>query len=364
VVNSGRRLLALPTYRPLIALTPGVTIELIGGTEIEMLPVDAEGTAGLKIVFGRAILRTAGKANVRLRLQVGPQTGVITFVDPESAAAVEVTRLLIPGTNPATEPAALATYVYAATGQLLWDEADRETVAIGARQCLALTGQAAAAPVAVEQFPAWVTSVSLSVWDNLASPVLERAIGPDRSADLNLIELANHRRTEVAWLAARCLGYIGQPESMLAVLNEVADKQLWPKSIERLHQAVARGPEAASAIHQALKRQYAQDAEDMYRMLWDYTQKDLDGGEAARLVGHLEHDTLAVRVLSFWNLKNITGWGLFYKPEQTAAKRARSVSEWKARLEQNQIKMRPPEQPQEAPGPQEPPPAPPDEPPL
>ena len=37
--------------------------------------------------------------------------------------------------------------------------------------------------------------------------------------------------------------------------------------------------------------------------------------EAARLVENLEHDSLAFRRLSFWNLRRVTNWGRTYRPE-------------------------------------------------
>ena len=48
------------------------------------------------------------------------------------------------------------------------------------------------------------------------------------------------------------------------------------------------------------------DALEFARKLAD----DLEGGEDVKLVKGLEDDMLAVRVLSFWNLKDLTGLGL------------------------------------------------------
>ena len=83
-----------------------------------------------------------------------------------------------------------------------------------------------------------------------------------------------------------------------------------------------------------------EDAAALYRMLWGYTNKDLEDGADRKLVQYLDHDKLAFRVLAFWNLKDITGMKLYYQPEQTAAQRRRWVTEWKRYREQGKVRIR------------------------
>ena len=81
-----------------------------------------------------------------------------------------------------------------------------------------------------------------------------------------------------------------------------------------------------------------------------YTNKQLqfgdDGkqpegeGEDKNLVQGLRNDeVLAVRVLSYWNLKDITGRGEIYQPEQPAARRQPSVHRWEQRLAAKEIRL-------------------------
>jgi len=81
-------------------------------------------------------------------------------------------------------------------------------------------------------------------------------------------------------------------------------------------------------------------------MLWGYTDKQLEvaddgkGGEDAKLVRALDDDLLAVRVLAIWNLKDITGGvGLYYYPEQPAARRQQPVRNWHKRLDAKEIRL-------------------------
>ena len=118
----------------------------------------------------------------------------------------------------------------------------------------------------------------------------------------------------------------------MPLLAEPANKT-WTDYVEYLRDAVARDPAAAAAVRTALERQYPQGT-DMYRMLWGYTNEQLSGkdpehAEDVSLVEALNSDSLAMRRLSFWNLKDITGYGgLFYKPEDTAAQRQQAYQAW------------------------------------
>jgi hypothetical protein len=133
---------------------------------------------------------------------------------------------------------------------------------------------------------------------------------------------------------------------------------------------VARDAETATAVRLALENQYPQQAAALYRMLWGYTDDDLQNGEDANLVKSLDDETLAVRVLAIWNLKDITGLvGQYYRPEETPARRQQPKRRWEDRLKAKEIRLRstdekagPPTRGRAAPSPRRPPaPRPPDE---
>jgi hypothetical protein len=167
---------------------------------------------------------------------------------------------------------------------------------------------------------------------------------------MGLKELADHRKSEVARLARRCLGYLNDFDPAVAALDDPDQRQYWWESsgatpsssyIEQLRAAIARGPETAAFVRQAIEKKFgADDAAVLYRMLWGYTNQDLEGGADAKLVQFLDHEKLAFRVLSYWNLHDITGLKLYYQPEQTAVKRRHAVAAWKQRREAGEIRIR------------------------
>ncbi len=344
ILISEEPLVAPTGFRPKIALSAGVTLQLLGSTRIELLAGGGHALAGVRIRYGRVLIMPLAEAGTQLQLVIGDRTGVITFADAESIVALEVTHTRIPGTDPERVPVAVGANLYARTGQILWDEgAESEIVPVEAGACLAVGSQPADGPRAVQELPKWLMLGPLGDLDRRATSKVEQSLQIGRSPGLVLMELAdpNHRQEEVRRLAARCLGDMGRFDDMVAALNDSGNRLDWPKYyIEYLRNAVARSPDEAAEVRQAIERQYREEPAAWYRMLWDYSAEDLEGGQDAKLVEYLDHKVLAFRVLSFWNLKNITGYGLYYHPDQTAAKRQGPVRSWRIRLEAGEIKIK------------------------
>jgi hypothetical protein len=296
----------------------------------------------VKLAFGRVVIMPAVNAGTRLRVMIGDCRAVVTFVQADSAAALEATPFRIPGTDPETEPVHLAATLYATKGEILWSEAgSAQPIRLVTPARLPINEMAARTPIAEGDTPKWVASDTLSPLDVRGSATVELELGrADRAADLVLMELTDHRQKEVKRLAVRCDAYLGRFDAMVAALNNNDLKLEWSDYVDWLRAALARGPESAAAIRTALeKKPYPpQEADDLYRMLWGYSDQDLQSGQDAKLVKLLDHDTLAIRVLSFWNLKDITGLGLNYSPDLTAAKRQQSVRRWQDRLKTKEIR--------------------------
>ncbi len=345
ILHPGQRLITLPTYRPEIALTAGagINLQLLGGTEIELLPGGEQELAGLRIRRGRVFIMPLIEAGAQLRLVVGNRSGVITFADAESVVAVEAVPMRLDGTNPEANPGLVRTYLFATkTGHVLWDEGVAGAVVrVDAGHCLALEGVAEnAASSVVSATPGWGRDEAFGSWDTLASPVLEESLDTQRPASLGLMELAEHRQREVRWLAVRCLGRIGQFGPLVAALKDPEHRQLWPECVDELRQAVWRNAEAAAVVRQTMQKELLRDADQvdaLVRILWGYTEQDLRDGGAETLIDYLMHEHLALRVLSFSTLKDLTALRLNYAPDDPEVKRRQRAAVWRQRLESGEI---------------------------
>ena len=363
---SGQRLLALPTYRAEISLNSAITLQMLGGTQVQLLAGSPQAPAGLEVAFGRLVLMPLAQGGPQVRLVVEGRSGVLTLADAETIAAVEVVRYHAPGVNPESQPPRAAIDLYVSHGAALWQEKGAaEPVRIVAPARLPLDEQTPREPQPLESkaLPNWIVLESLGPLEQRASNTVAQSLQGGRSASLSLTEIEEtyHRQKEVVRLVWRCLDYLDQFDPMVAALNNPADKADWLDYFEQLRQAAARGPETAAAIRQSLEKKFGQEAPAAYRMFWGYSDKDLQNGADAKLVQLLEHETLAFRVLGYLNLKDLTGLGLFYHPEYTTAKRQQPVKAWKQRREAGEIRIKSPEEKSPAvtePAPLEPPPPP------
>lgn len=261
---------------------------------------------------------------LRLRIIIGDRSGVITYVDPEAIVAAEVRNIHAPGVEPETETARITADFLVTAGHVLWDETGQKTLEIAAPAKFKIENYLPPEIIVSKNLPKWDTE-PISQIDHRASVTMIQELlskPPTRPAQRGLMELADkHRQKEVRWLAIRCLGYIGYFDPMVTVLDDTASKQEWGDNIDQLREAVGRDVETAVAVRKTLESRYPQEAADMYRMLWGYSDKNLELGEDEKLVKFLDNDNLAVRVLSFLNLKDITGKSLGYLPEQTQTRR-------------------------------------------
>ena len=164
----------------------------------------------------------------------------------------------------------------------MWDEPGGgeapKTLQLAAPQWVSFNAALTSEPAISKELPKWITAEPISALDRRASISLAQplALPTDRLARLALLEVVTSRpQKEVRWLALRCLGYIGQFDDMVKALNDPARKLDWPEYVDQLREAVARDSESAAAVRLALEKQYPQQAADLYRMLWGYTDKDL-----------------------------------------------------------------------------------------
>ena len=338
----GCTLLTPPMYRPALAVSNGTTVQLLGGTRMEIRPFDSPDVPAVTIAYGRIVLQAAENKRVRLGLRTGRLAGTLEL-DAGSIAAVEVMRSPNPGADPESKPGAPRLTLHAVRGQASWrgERTGSETRFHGPSQLLLEENSPQASPSSAS-IPAWVQDKTISPLDERASVVVRQAIPPGQSAQLRLLELTERRQLEVRWLAIRSVTFTGDFEPMIAMLNDPASRLYWPDCFDQLREAVSRDPADAADARTALKKRYGDDGRNLYRMLWGYTDQDLQGGEDAKLVRSLDHETLAARVLAFLNLKNITGLALNFRPEDPSAKRRVSVRRWEQLLEAGKIRLKTP----------------------
>lgn len=335
----GDALISLPTFRSTIALSSGVTLQLLGDTIVELEAPDADGVPVVRLAYGQLVGMTIGDANAQVKLRVADRIARVTFGDAGSTMAVELKTERIPGTDPREQPPEVHVDLFAATGSITWDEgADGEKLELNAESRYRLGSDQ---PPVKEAMPSWIASEQLSPLEKSASDKVDEYLSAEyqTKVEQGLRELADYRRLEVQALSARCLASIGIYLPTINALEDDKQRAFWSNHIETLQDAIGRSPEAAIRVYELLVMKHGEeDGQKLFRMLWGYTRENLEAGEASNLVDYLDHEDLDFRVLASWNLREITGTGsILYRPEASAAQRKQYVQKWRQRLDSGQI---------------------------
>ncbi|HKD35860.1 MAG TPA: hypothetical protein VKB78_03640, partial [Pirellulales bacterium] len=340
-VNIGDKLLALPTFQPTVTLAAGVTLQLVPETLIELAGID-QGVPVVRVHYGRVILMTTGNAGVKVKLALGDFTGTLVFDDAEAKVGAEVRPYHLPGVDPEKNQPQRSVSLYAINGDASWLAAGGNPEKLHAPGRLALSPDIQPNPE--REVPKWAVAETPSPLDARAAKELNKALDEKRPVTQALLELSSHRRAENKSMAARALALIGEFGPFDNLFNDPDEKAVWPIQIESLKAALARGPAVAAKIRAALEGERGKEGDELYRMLWGYSKDDLAAGAAAKLIDYLDHDSMDMRVLAFYNLRQIVGPGgpeSYYRPEQPAPVRQQSIRRWRERFKDGQLGAKP-----------------------
>ena len=336
----GDQLLVLATYRPTIALSAGISLQVPAETVFTLMPLDPNGNPGVKILFGKMVALTNGKAGSQLRVDIGTNAGTLTFNNSDATVGIEVRRFFLPGANPETSEPQIAADLIAANGQLDWAGRDGASATLTAPQRWQLIPAATGIPTTeANQVPKWIVGETLNASETRASEALIGLLDSGKPLMVALREMAMHRRVENREFAAQCLAQLDQFEPLISAFNDPDQRPVWPLEIACVKASLARGQNTAIAVREAFTKQRGEDAgKDLYRMFWGYTKSQLQQeGEAAKLVGYLDHDNLDFRVLAFQNLYGLTGAHHNYQPAAPDQTRKQPTRQWQEALRTGQI---------------------------
>jgi hypothetical protein len=352
----GERVLALPEFRPRIALSSGLQLDLSGGTQAILgIGNDLEPTAAatlesipsLELVYGRVVLLNPSNADKQIHLQLGSNTGLATL-GHNKTLAIELGRKHVPGQDPRQTPASVEARLFAPDGGVVWhDAAGDKDIAKPARWSLA---EAGATEVMDDSAPPeWIDRepiVQLSE-QRYGAPVIETTLVSNAPVDTQLLEMyQGSNRKEVKSLAARCASHVGLYQPFIDALRDSDQKANWKTHIDALRGAMAVSPESADKVFQALVDQRGKPAAgDLYEMLCGYSVEQIGPtpdlmktGAVLKLINWLEDDSLDYRVLAVQNLWENTGKRLMPNPAASLAERTQNVRRWRSRLEAGELK--------------------------
>lgn len=343
------QLIALPGFRPQIALMSGVHVTFLGESAVELGPALDDGVASMVVEQGRLLFFTDGTVDgARMALVLGGRQGVLSFESTDAMAAIEVRPYLYPGTNPESGPAHRVVQIVVTAGEVEWSERSEsgETTPFSIRSGQMHTllndqpGQTIAAPTP----PGWVDpGQGTSGVDGVAAKALERLLDAKRPVSVGLYEQLTFRQADVRSLVARCLSQLDQFDPLIDQFNDKDLRSYWSSGFDAIQLAIARHPQTAVAVRTSIEKRRPDNAQLLYRMLWGYSPEQLDQEGARQLVKALEAPHVDIRVLAAENLRRITGKMYFADKEPERQKAA--LVRWKNMEREKQIVYKSPPSP-------------------
>jgi hypothetical protein len=334
-LSVGDRLLTLPNFRSQIALNNGLTIDMLGGTLAELLPIDATGTPGLMLLRGRLMLLTAGGTKAAIRLENGRSQTMLALATGE--LGVEYVANRAPGTDP-SRSVPWVIQLYAKSGNLAWASPGGPEAPINVPSQWYVTETTLPAQAPQSALPAWLASDERDLLAKQAADFVELGLRTDKALSVALREMVSDRRVENVQMALACLAQLGEYDDFVPLLRDPTQRySSWENYIRLLVKALDFGPVYAEKVRDAFVRQHGPRGEQIYRLLWGFSDEQLQGGDAQTLVELLDHEELDFRVVAYWNLCEVTTLPPPYSPQDAPLKRKLTIQKWTQKLEAGQI---------------------------
>jgi hypothetical protein len=360
-VDSASQLICPPLYRDRLSMLGQVDMTIVGPARVQ-LSASPNDTAQINVNSGRVLLSpwieptlsptdddsqigAEETGAVIVQVVFGDSTHELTFGQPDAVAAIEVEYVRPPGTDP--EDATSVTSfikVLAVKGQFDWKTMGTPSVSVATGEELRWSPTEAATKNPTTSIPTWIEpskpvpgSIESSARDGLLA-----LVRGNESIELSLREAIDFRRAEVGALAAQTLLLLESPDCYFGVdgiFSDVKQKAFWPDHFAALVSKLDQGAESAAIVREAVNQMDAAEADVIFRLLWLFSNAQLEAGADEVLVKSLDSSNMTVRVLGAENLRRITGTTLFYKPENnTAPRRASDIKKWETRLKKRDIR--------------------------
>lgn len=339
-LSAGDLLLSLPSYRPQLVLTPGVKLTLVHDGLVQLLPAVGETTPRIELRRGRAILLPVVMSPMSIRCVLGSQEGTLSFSNLESAAAIEVRQLLPIGSDPETTPIQVVARLSCTQGQITWKVGNEPPLVLDVGTQVTAIDRTPFSLVESASPPAWLDPTTDSELEIRAANELRKALIPGRPLTLSLLEKTNFRQQEVVDLASRALATMESPKELIERLSDSRQSSFWANQVVALQQLVERGPESARIVRQAFEELHGELAPILYRLTWGFSPEQLASSGASELVAFLESNDMALRVLAFKTLEQITGMNHLYRPELSPDQEKSKIARWQRALAEGRIVYR------------------------
>ncbi len=340
MLEAGDRVIALPLTRPqlLIPNSPPLQWTLVGPARMEF-PSDASRQPyRFRLISGRTVWVRHGEAPASWEVKAGGRVFRLTMEAPTTKVAIAIHQAVPTGIDPAQAERHVGVEILAVDGPL-------DVTVEGGKPVEVVDGQVywkidAEPPrlAPVEELPDWIESTSMTQLERGAVEEVVRSLALGRPMLLALHELADHRRVEVRSLAVESLISAGEFWPLVDSLGDRKMKAYWSRQLEAVRTAICEDPAYAEKLRRVLQQRRGEEGKELYRMLWGYTNEQLQEGADRELVTYLESDSLDLRVVAFDTLHRITGTTFLYRPDRSPKTQRVPIRKWRHAASEGKIR--------------------------
>lgn len=334
----GDQLLSLPLFHPRLSLSNGIRVTLYGYCRLALRTTSTTSATVMMVNHGQLSLYNVGSRESRIELDLAGVAGIAQLPSPGARVLVEVSHYVPPGEDPLeTQPLSVVRVI--CIGSAFWEPAtDSPAIASDPEQTgyhvyTMLAGHEAVHEI-TEDLPLWVTrqGADKTLEREAASQLLENK-DPEETIEMALLQqFESHNRVEVRALAAECLAVLGQYDAILHCWNGAEYRSHWERQVRLVHSLATSSPETAGEIQQSLALQREERADLLYRLLQGYSPGQLEDGAGVALVEQLSDADMDVRLLSYLNLKWMTGRSQEYRAHKSPDQQSPQIQGWRQLL--------------------------------
>lgn len=326
-------LLSLPVFKSDIEIGTGMVCTTHGVGRLRLGP-----GSDVSVLDGNIVLRSE-KVNQTQGVRFNGRRLDVQMIESGTEVAIEAYHEHIPGSDISASAPHSVLKIYPLNNSITVQLMDKSFDIPKGQHLVALDNFEPRVSRA-SRTPKWMRSDSLSRTDDRARKDLKKQLGdiPDMQAWLQSIVDRNHRQDHRS-LAIRCLAEMDNFAPIVAALQDTQQRSYWDRHFETLQHALTRGADVQNLLKVELEKTYGSgQAKLMMEMLGGYNAKQLDAGDAAKLVRYLEHPNLELRILAIENLSKITGASSKFDAADSQISRMRSIKIWNSRLNNGRVK--------------------------
>jgi hypothetical protein len=343
-IHESERVLCLPWYRAAIQAPTGATVEMVGETELLLLPPDEGVDVHMQLDRGRIVLAT-NQEGATFQIDFLNQSWRLTTKAPEVVVGLMLSPIWRAG-----GPFSFEATIFVPRGEVDFQTAG-ETEALGGPVQMRWSSIGTArAKEALNAAPAWMEREELTASEIRAAALLEDDLRhnprTERPVALALVDATNSDRKESRFLGVLSLAAIGRLPALIDAMNTNGRRELRQAAIAALRRHIARGPAYEDALRQALfvkfskSQEHAQGVIDLLRGYSDAEFLQLQKKDYEDLVKLLSPDReLLIRELAIINLEDLAGKPLNtnYNPDKP---KDSDIAAWQRALSDNRLPPR------------------------